>query len=130
MNTKKGVVHGGIKFRLEPIHAGEHISACEELFTSREAIRERLADFHSIDWDDSQIEATDINKQPLEELLQHGQWKIKEVAYSCPLCIDGDVEHKEHGKTHIYMCDTCPYVAFEYHLTPNVVDLASYLSNN
>lgn len=37
-----------------------------------------------------------------------------EIAFKCPLCIEGNCEHRERAGTHIYACDACPFVAFEY----------------
>lgn len=107
-----------MKYRFYPLHAGEEISSCEELYDSKEEIRERLADFHSIDWDDDDHGTEEMT---LDDLLEHGQWGIKEVAYSCPLCTSGDVVRKERNGTHIYVCDECPYVAYEYYNRMNTI---------
>jgi len=46
-----------------------------ESLKTKEAVRQRLASFHSVDWSD---EERDINDLTLDELLDCGTWEIEE----------------------------------------------------
>jgi len=54
----------------------------------------------------------------------------KQIAYKCPLCTEGDVEHRERAGTHIYICEACPYVAYEYYNRMNTLHLDTELDND
>lgn len=114
-----------MRYKFYGLHPGENIPSCDELYDSKNAIRERLASFHSADFDDDRTE-----KWTLEELLDYGQWGIKEVAYKCPLCEAGDVEYRQWLSTHVYVCDECPYVAFEYSGDKEIKELTDYLNHH
>jgi len=59
-------------------------------------------------------------------------------AFDCPLCIEGEVVHHtqtvsvavypHEGQTHIYVCDSCPFVALEYHLDGDYKALGEFLN--
>lgn len=40
----------------------------------------------------------------------------------CPNC-ETVLEHREQGKTHIYVCPECPFIGFEYLNKDNIFDL-------
>ncbi len=46
---------------------------------------------------------------------------------NCPLC-GNELTHKVVGETHIYICEPCPFVGFEYVTKENLLDLMIYLS--
>lgn len=54
----------------------------------------------------------------------------KKSAYKCPLCKEGDIEHKQWMSTHLYICDACPYLAMEWHKDQNTLELIDYLKHN
>lgn len=44
----------------------------------------------------------------------------------CAMC--GELmEHKQHGHTHIYVCEACPMLCLEYFDLSNLSDLKDYL---
>lgn len=45
----------------------------------------------------------------------------------CPMC-GSDMEHKHQGDTHIYVCETCPFLGLEYFNIPNLSDLTDYIN--
>lgn len=47
---------------------------------------------------------------------------------SCPLC-DSIMVHKEYKGTHIWSCEDCPAVLFEFYDADNLVELSRYLLN-
>jgi len=115
-----------MKYKFAPMHAGEEIGSCKELYDSKNEIRERLASFHSGDWDSER----DVNTLTLDELLEYGQWEIIEISFECPLCREGDVEYKEWMSAHIYSCNECPFLALEYYGTKDIAVLTDYLKFN
>ena len=48
----------------------------------------------------------------------------------CPMCREGELIHKDVNNTHIYICECCPFVAFEYIDMQNLLDLTRYLKLN
>jgi len=48
----------------------------------------------------------------------------------CPHCENVEMNHTVFKETHIYICEECPNVMFEYSTNTNVSELAEYLSNN
>jgi hypothetical protein len=50
----------------------------------------------------------------------------KNKSVKCPLCNE-ELEHIEFGKTHIYRCEPCPFIGFEYIEPTNIDDLVNYL---
>lgn len=54
--------------------------------------------------------------------------QVKEML--CPMCLEGKLEWKPVNNTHIYICDVCPFIAFEYIDNQNLEDLTRYLKLN
>lgn len=50
--------------------------------------------------------------------------------FNCPLCGSNEVSHEQVGETHIYVCDPCPFVGFEFHNEGNLKDLTTRLTQN
>ncbi len=44
----------------------------------------------------------------------------------CPMC-GAQLEHREKGESHIYTCEDCPFVGFEFFGMANARDLLDYL---
>lgn len=59
------------------------------------------------------------------------QQETKEVQsiINCPLCGE-ELTHKQVGETHIYTCEPCPFIGFEYISDQNLFDLMVYLARN
>ncbi len=115
-----------MKYKIKAIHAGEDTAMCDEVFDSKNELRKRLASFHSADWS----EEKSIDSLSLDDLLEHGQWELIEIAYKCPLCHDGDVEHRDWMSTHVYSCEACPFLAFEYSTNKDIDAVIDYLKFN
>lgn len=80
----------------------------------------------------------------LEESVKAGiprdELEIREINYAygseleppdqtvCPLC-DSMMIHKEYKGTHIWSCEDCPAVLFEFYDAGNLVELSRYLLN-
>lgn len=48
---------------------------------------------------------------------------------TCPLC-NGEMRYKKHNNTHIWVCEECPNVMFEYYDNENIADLSEFLTND
>lgn len=117
-----------MKYRFYPLHAGEDISSCDELYDSKAEIRARLISYHSVDWNE---EEGKIETKSLDYMLEYGQWGLTEIIFeNCPLCGDGQVEYKPWLSTDVYVCDTCPFVGFKYFEQQQLTDLTDYLNHN
>lgn len=115
-----------MKYRFTAIHAGEDIPSSERLYDSKTEVREQLISYHSINWNAEREIAT----LSLNELLEHGQWELKEIIFICPLCIDGEVEYKLWKSTNVYVCDSCPFLAFDYSVQTDLESFTDYLNYN
>lgn len=108
------------------MHAGEDIASCKDLFDTKKEIYDKLVSYHATDWDQDVA----IETMSLDDLLDYGQWKILEIAYSCPVCHEGEVEAKEWLGTKLYVCDACPFLALERWKEGDVANLQDYLRFN
>lgn len=115
-----------MKYKIKAIHAGEDTAMCNEVFDSKNELRKRLASFHSADWS----EEKSIDSLSLDDLLEHGQWELIEIAYKCPLCHDGDVVYRHWKSTPIYSCEACLFLAMEYRTNEDLLALTDYLKFN
>ena len=52
---------------------------------------------------------------------------IRKGKEKCPVCEDGELVYHKVNDTHIWVCDTCPIIRFEYYEEKNLLDLISYL---
>jgi hypothetical protein len=110
----------GVQNKFKIVDAQGMGTHADELFDTKEEIREHLISYHSVDW----TEERDINSLTLEEIQDYGEWDIEEVevyGITCPLCgefieaknIEDEVGHIT-GYT-IWSCkEACPFVGFEY----------------
>ena len=52
---------------------------------------------------------------------------IKRKSIVCPLC-DANCQYEQGGKTHIWICEECPFVGFEYYDIENTLNLSERLN--
>lgn len=52
----------------------------------------------------------------------------KPIPFKCPLCGSDEVRHVEQGSTHIYVCQPCPFIAFEFVHLDDLDKLTEYLN--
>lgn len=50
---------------------------------------------------------------------------IKKI--NCPCC-GGILRHKDKDNTHIWSCEDCPVVMFEYYSSKDIKNVSKYLS--
>lgn len=99
-------------YRFYPLHAGEDIPSNDEMYSSKSELREYLISYHEIDWPK---EDGDINTLSLDELLEHGQWGLKEIAsLHCMACNDGEIEYRSWKSIDVYTCNNCALLGFTY----------------
>jgi ssDNA-binding Zn-finger/Zn-ribbon topoisomerase 1 len=46
----------------------------------------------------------------------------------CPLC-HVELEYKKINNTHVYVCEECPFVGFEFYFDEDMENLKAYLSD-
>ena len=63
---------------------------------------------------EDELKNQDENVEKCNELIQEVVDRLNEI-YNvfCPLCGDRLI-HEEHNGTHIYYCEPCPFIGFEY----------------
>lgn len=112
-----------------------------EIFSSEKEAWENLASYHNVDWSGEDengnfidlYDYLDLNyqthKEKLDFMLEHGQWEIEEAeGFKCPLC-GKFAEYKKHYETHIWSCQECPFIAYEYYDAQNTASLINYLAD-
>ena len=63
---------------------------------------------------EDELKNQDENVEKCNELIREVVDRLNEI-YNvfCPLCGDRLI-HEEHNGTHIYYCEPCPFIGFEY----------------
>ena len=73
------------------------------------------------------------HKEAYEAWLNRNKPKVVEPPsvdqVQCPLC-DAPMKYTVQGATHIWSCEDCPAVMYEYHSKQNTDDLNTYLESN
>ena len=63
---------------------------------------------------EDELKNQDENVAKCNELIQEIVDKLnQEYATKCPLCGE-ELNYKEYNGTHIYYCEPCPFIGFEY----------------
>lgn len=48
----------------------------------------------------------------------------------CEYCKDGEIKYTEYKGTHIFTCDTCPNITFEFYSNNDILALKEFLNNS
>lgn len=69
----------------------------------------------------------DINgcNQIIEEVINYLNDIDKQM--TCPMCQEEKMKHIEYNGTHIYICEHCPFIGFEYVEQKDIDNLKEYL---
>lgn len=107
-------------------------------FLTMESLKEEFEEWFGIEVEEDDNKESLINVL-LEDYMQYRRDDLteeleevltREIAFRCPLCQTLNVESKKIKETYIYVCDECPFIAFEYYLNNNLEDLTAYLNYN
>lgn len=111
-----------------------------EVFKNKEDIVAQLASFHDNDYSGEKgdnnsykniyefLDTLKTTNEKLNWLLDYGDWSLEEDVIHCPLCSD-NLSYKQNKDTHIWSCDSCPFVGFEFYNDKNTDELKEYLNN-
>lgn len=68
------------------------------------------------------------NKEALAECLKEHEKEINEGVLKCMHCEHSSIKHVIYKGTHIYICNECPDVTFEYSTQKDIDHLNEYLN--
>lgn len=76
---------------------------------------------------ESELKNQDESVAKCNELIQEIVDKLnQEYATKCPLCGE-ELNYIEYKGTHIYICESCPFIGFEYVEQQDIDNLKEYL---
>ena len=79
-----------------------------------ESLKKNIDNWYLIEDIDDELKNQDENVAKCNELIQEVVDRLNEI-YNvfCPLCGERLI-HEEYNGTHIYYCEPCPFIGFEY----------------
>lgn len=79
-----------------------------------ESLKKNIDNWDLIEDIEDELKNQDENVAKCNELIQEVVDRLNEI-YNvfCPLCGERLI-HEEHNGTHIYYCEPCPFIGFEY----------------
>lgn len=79
-----------------------------------ESLKKNIDNWDLIEDIENELKNQDESVAKCNELIQEVADRLNEI-YNvlCPLC-GNRLIHEEHNGTHIYYCESCPFIGFEY----------------